>query len=367
MNRIEKYHTLRELLKSITTNVYDVCVNGNTEFNKKLDKIRQIGYGAFGKIYLAILNDHEFVIKEGRIFSSQSNKINQNKLYTEILPKESYVEEYKIMELLSEYVVNGGFPNFILSYNAAVCETCIIPFSRTCFITFMEPAMCDFEEFLNIPEGEEMISNVNSCYSIVYQLFLSLCILHLKYGIFHQDLHSQNILVLPVTPGGYFRYIMNGKEYFVENHGYLFCIHDFGQSQVLHPDYSSREFYGTRNVLVNQDGLLEPINCDNSSVIGWLDGRVGTNNVFSDELYTSDNVVDLTDMKKFPPMEFYKDIRKILYQFKDLPKIRSIYTPSFPYHATSAMYLRADMMFDYLYEDLMGVTNDDIIQTFHLT
>jgi hypothetical protein len=160
---------------------------------------------------------------------------------------------------------------------------------------------------------------------------------------------------------------MNGKEYFVENHGYLFCIHDFGQSKFLSPTYSSGIIYGTRNVLV-YDGKLFPIKFENATEIIWLDGRIGTNNKFtmnSISILDPDNLVDLTDMKKFPPMEFYTDIHRLLLRFNDLPKIRSIYTPGFLYDANSAMYLRADIMLDYLYEKPIGVTNADIVQTFY--
>jgi hypothetical protein len=369
MNRIEKYYTLRDLLSSITTNVYDVCVNGNTEFNKKLDEIFPIGRGSFGKVYLASLNNHTFVVKEATVPTEQSNKIKYNKIYNEILPSNSYVDEYKIMELLSEQVVKGGFPNFILSYKAAVCETCLESRKEICFMIFMEPAMCNFDEFIVNMASITMISNYRYRYSIIYQLLLGMCVFHLKYGIFHQDLHSQNIIVLKVKTGGYFRYIMNEKEYLVKNYGYLFCLHDFGSSMILNPNYSSGEFYGTRNVLVNQDGLLEPIYRDNSNVINWLDGRTGTDNKFTINS-NPDKFIDLTDMKKFPPMEFFYDICEIMYQFDDLPKINLISDKlykQFSYDEDSAMYLRADMMLDYLYEKPIGVTNDYIVETFHLT
>jgi hypothetical protein len=75
-------------------------------------------------------------------------------------------------------------------------------------------------------------------------------------------------------------------------------------------------------------------------------------------------------MKKFPPMEFFYDICEIMYQFDDLPKINLISDKlykQFSYDEDSAMYLRADMMLDYLYEKPIGVTNDYIVETFHLT
>jgi hypothetical protein len=378
-NRIEKYHTLRKLLKYITTNVYDVCVNGNTEFTKKLDEINEIGSGSLGNVYLASLNNHTFVIKESQIENNHDEeKIKNNKKSIEILPFNSYVEEYIIMELLSDYVGIGGFPNFILSYKAAVCETCEGKYSKSCFMTFMEPAMCNLDEFIKIQKN--IFSKTNAFYSIVYQLFLSLCVIHFKYGIYQYDISPYNILVLEIEPGGYLKYILNGKEYFVENHGYLFCIHDFGQSQVLHPDYSSREFYGTRNVLVNQDGKLEPIYRDeNTDVIKWDDGRIGTYNVFTSESIPGQQV-DLTDMKTFPPIEFFDDIKDLIRVFTDLafnvsgdgiisPKqIEKLYqfrNYKFKYDENSAIFLRADMMLDYLYEKPIGAKESKVKDIFY--
>jgi serine/threonine protein kinase len=395
-HRREKYHTLRELLKYITTNVYDVCVKGATDFNKKLDEINEIGRGSLGRVYLASINEQKFVVKETKVQKYEWERIKNNKIYNEILPSNSYVEEYRIMEFLSEHVVNGGFPNFLLSYKAAVCETCSDTYgyySNSCFMAFMEPAMCNFREFMETSDGIAMFSNINALYSIIYQLLLGMCVLHFKYGISHRDLHYLNILVLKVEPGGYFRYVMDGKEYFVENHGYLFCLHDFGTSRILNPDYSSGDFYGTRDVLVNQDGKLEPINFpftidinDNitrTKVINWSDGRVGTDNEFtikSRSILDPDNLVDLTDMKKFPPIEFSYDLQDLLNIFvvfsrdtiltapkqikKKLKKIIMNYVYNFKYDKDSAIFLRADMMLDYLYEKPIGLTKYDIIQSF---
>jgi serine/threonine protein kinase len=343
-DRIDKYFILRRLLESITTAVYDVCVNGTTKFGKKLNKISHIGSGSFGKVYLASLNKHEFVVKEASTSVLQTNNIIKNKKSFEILPKESYVEEYRIMELLSLHVIHGGFPNFILNYNAAVCETCGYYMNETCFISFMEPAMCDLDKFIYNTDGMYMISNYDTSCSIIYQLFLGIYILHLKYGIVHTDLKSDNILVLRVEPGGYFRYILNGKEYFVRNYGYLFCIHDFGLAKMRNDKKRAR---------VLSDGRIEMMS-----------------------FKMSNSEIDLSDMMQFPYVEFFNDLQDLIKIFVDgicsdflnthlNQKLKSIKRQSFACDENSAIFLRADMMLDYLYEKPIGVTKHKVIQTFY--
>jgi hypothetical protein len=129
-------------------------------------------------------------------------------------------------------------------------------------------------------------------------------------------------------------------------------------------------------VLVNQDGLLDPINCEyskyirTSDIINWSDGRIGTDNVFTINAtpISSEQHVDLTDMKTFPPMEFFYDLKNLLEIFiefnsfseKQVMKLKSLKRKTFPYDSNAAIFLRADMMLDYLYEKPIG-------ETFHLT
>jgi serine/threonine protein kinase len=228
----------------------------------------------------------------------------------------------------------------------------------------MEAAMCDLSSFKDKNTiDDEMF------WSITYQLFISLCVLHFKYGIVHGDVKPMNVLVLPVTPGGYFRYVMDDKEYFVKNHGYLFCLHDFGLSK----DYKSNtENVPIRNARVLDDGTLET-----------LDNTFNYKPNFSK-----------SDIKQFPIMNFFYDIQNLitslvgvkktikeasynfetkLYELFALPgiskkiiaKLRKLQTEdsSVPYDTQSSIYLRADMVLDYLYRkpDNIDYISDNFI------
>jgi hypothetical protein len=48
---------------------------------------------------------------------------------------------------------------------------------------------------------------------------------------YHNDAHSGNFLYHKITPGGYFHYNLYGKDFYLENIGFLWVIWDFGLIQ----------------------------------------------------------------------------------------------------------------------------------------
>jgi hypothetical protein len=48
---------------------------------------------------------------------------------------------------------------------------------------------------------------------------------------YHNDAHAGNFLFHKIKPGGYFHYNIYGKDYYLENIGYLWVIWDFGLIQ----------------------------------------------------------------------------------------------------------------------------------------
>ena len=54
---------------------------------------------------------------------------------------------------------------------------------------------------------------------------------HKYINAFHNDAHAGNFLYHRVKPGGYFHYNIYGKDYYIENIGYLWVIWDFGLIQ----------------------------------------------------------------------------------------------------------------------------------------
>jgi len=62
---------------------------------------------------------------------------------------------------------------------------------------------------------------------VVFQLVYTLAVLQKRYKLMHNDFHYGNILIdTSIKPGGYFVYQINGKRYYLKNHGVLAKIWD---------------------------------------------------------------------------------------------------------------------------------------------
>jgi serine/threonine protein kinase len=351
-------------------------------------------------------------LKEAELDDDALKVVNINNEAKElnILAKDSYITEFRIMDFLTDNIQKGGSPNFLMSYDAAICETCGDDMQDTCFMSFMEPAVGSLDKTLYKFPGitDDII------YSLVYQLFLGMCTLHFKYGIHHRDIKADNILILKVPGGGYFKYVMDDKEYFVQNKGFIACLHDFGISSIYNPIYSASNHYGTRNARVNTWGKLEPITCGYGIDIGrkgnfkrtteteeieWNTGKISTNNVFTKDIRLVPDIdVKLEDTRQFPPFEFFNDLQNLVglltgghgYVIFDLPfdqdksgydhsewgklnlpedldyKLQKLVMEEFDYDLDNAIFLRADMMLDYLYEKPIGIGEKDVVQTFNV-
>jgi serine/threonine protein kinase len=67
-------------------------------------------------------------------------------------------------------------------------------------------------------------------YNILFQIIYSLCSLS-KYKINHNDLRTDNIMIQKTDLNeGYYKYVINDKEYYLPNYGFQIKIIDFGLS-----------------------------------------------------------------------------------------------------------------------------------------
>ena len=73
---------------------------------------------------------------------------------------------------------------------------------------------------------EELLNNA------IIQIIMSIATLH-DIGIRHNDTHYGNFLYHKIKPGGYIKYTIRNKSYYLKNLGYLWVIWDFGISTQL--------------------------------------------------------------------------------------------------------------------------------------
>jgi hypothetical protein len=195
----------------------------------KFNKEEILGEGYQGTVYKKCNNT--FCIATKKIYLSKvESKYTENFYKKAALKYSSYIE-LASGYLTNELILNNISPNFLLSYNYNIIDR--------------EGFVCDnkypsklllHNEFANntetftkwVQESRETKYFNNAYFQIVYSLY----VLQKYFGMSHVDLHSDNILVQKITPGGYWEYKIKGKKYYVPNLGYIFYIIDFGQAWI---------------------------------------------------------------------------------------------------------------------------------------
>jgi len=198
-------------------------------FNKE----ELLGEGYQGTVYKKCSSTpyNYFCIATKKIYLSKiESKYVDNFYKKTALKYGSYIELVSGF-LINELIINNICPNFLLNYNYNIINR--------------EGLICDdkypnklllHNEFANdtqtftewVQESRDIIYFNNAYFQIIYSLYT----LQKYFGMSHVDLHSNNILVQKIKPGGYWIYKINKKNYYVPNMGYIFYIIDFGQAWI---------------------------------------------------------------------------------------------------------------------------------------
>jgi serine/threonine protein kinase len=170
--------------------------------------------------------------------------------YTENLPIQSSLwAEITALKLCSLLVKQGVCFNLPTLYDYSFCEHC----GPTKNEKAGKPCLYMNAEF--IPSGtfkRWILSEPHSLeewYNAYAQILIGLYALQKYFDLTHHDLHWENILVQKVKPGGYWKYKIDGKVYFIPNEGYKFIIWDFEFCKI--PD--KIETYGLREYHAKQE------------------------------------------------------------------------------------------------------------------
>lgn len=265
-----------------------------------------IGQGDFGVVYKVDLklNDNDIsplVIKEGKL-TEEEYKLAKNKVY----PK-----EYLINKVANNILKLNLSPNFLLTYAILFCENCSLRnTSFKCSETFMEQMDNDLLSVTDYFFSNNTINTKKSdlmMLSACFQILSAIDILHRTYGILHNDIKADNILVkiIPSTDEQHYsKYLIEGG-LFVSDHSYYVPIiefipvlSDFGISKILKPSKTfetlikptSKNIYGTRVKVVSKN-KIQKIN----------------NATLTRE--------ELKDVNMYPPLEFMEDIQNIIQTF----------------------------------------------------
>lgn len=210
----------------------------DTEYKKKLDKRKsdnnfdvirlftkkKIAAGVEGEIFLSQTNTHrQFVIKH----------VNNKKLAKKVV-----IEEYNPNKLYKSFLTNKAFNLPIFSEivfqtltNQLVFQNICPNFSLNWYWEINVKGINIFNEYANLSDFHTWAMQLHSeeeWLNALFQILYAIIAMKRYFNILHTDLHTGNILVNKVNPGGYWVYRIDGHNYYVPNMGYVFLVHDFG-------------------------------------------------------------------------------------------------------------------------------------------
>jgi hypothetical protein len=271
-DRIGYYMIIRRYLKSIKES--NNCVrlyNIDEKTNKPIFRIgrniildKQIGSdSAFGIVFLS---HYKTNVKYGNRFDKL------NKFALKITDQSEYnKKEIEILEKLTNIVRKEICPHFPISYGYLECSNPLLksnisndysivkdmnntffninPYitnKTKLYIQINELASGDLSNLLSSSDKRDELN-------IIAQTLISIMFFHNLTNSFHNDAHTGNFLYHKIKPGGYFHYNIYGKDYYLENQGYLWVIWDFG---IIEPFTFIKN---KTNIIVDYELLLRAI------------------------------------------------------------------------------------------------------------
>ena len=354
-NRIKYYRILHKYIE--TRNKYKNNCIRLYKYDKSGRPIYRIGNrvilgkkigsdSVYGAIYLSHyrLQNKKFgkLLKFATKISDGSYRINVN--------------EYTVLKDLTACVIRNECPHFPISYGKLTCSnqydakiqsvysSDVNPSYKqqsqsslqslldnlpenanksSIFITLNELAENDIHNFIKLYHGDDVI-----IWNTLIQIMLSIMFFYKYINAFHCDTHTGNFLYHKIKPGGYFHYNIYGKDFYLENIGFLIVIWDFG---LINPFPNSKRInnnkYGTydnrrKNLTIIQDYAKIIKDGFRYKKHG---GGVNNNNLFSTTIYTFiDYIIEIlakpeyfnnTDTNDLEPLN--KEIITILKNYPD--------------------------------------------------
>jgi serine/threonine protein kinase len=203
--------------------------------------------------------------------------------------------EINILRELTQVVIAKKNPHFPIMYYTYTCKNPQLNMGlpavvndKNYYINLSELANGDVSMFIHENyNSDKIIANA------LVQIFISIYSLH-SLGYFHNDTHWGNFLFHRITPGGYIKYIINGKELYIENLGFLWVIWDFSFATRLPANNNNM-----KQTTAGYNRILRAFM--NKNVLGWL----------SNEYPLSQNIVELAEHNSRIILECNQKLHKI--------------------------------------------------------
>jgi hypothetical protein len=163
-------------------------------------------------------------------------------------------------------------------------------------------------------------------FNALFQIMAGLSAMKRYYDMLHTDFHTKNILIKKVKPGGYWRYTIDEREYYLPNLGYVFLIHDFGFAWIprkMKVDWYYKKYlrFVNKNGLhfYDMEGFLDTALNDEEfltpkafkRIVGSVFKKEETEYIYSKSYYHQDYVQD--DMSR-------SEYKRIMREYPDIDK-----------------------------------------------
>lgn len=301
-----------------------------------------IGSGSWGSVYNGHITNSPHMkvaikyakIKEEALKSknfSSWNELKILKIFQKVIEKNC---TQNLLYLIDDFTTNQSkFNNMTFKDNEQGEKSLVMIF---------ELATCNLRSWLEKPKS---VLELQSC---LFQIMHALHTMQ-KFGqVHHFDIKPDNILCYKTKRGGYWKYTVLGKDYYVPNLGFVFVLADFGLSRSLSPEHvmlrnekDATFRLGHRYAIVDSESKrFIPVDCttqvnSNGTLIDaervkWKNGYYSFGGESrSDRL---GNVIKMKFQSKsigrgvsrkcnyknamvFPPFEFYYDTQDVIRMF----------------------------------------------------
>jgi len=231
--KIENFTQLKKKLKNIVTRQCVITVNNEKQIGKKIKVFNSIGTESGNinsDVFRATHDTVELVIKKIPLYGNELKFIDKPTSLVSLNGSTALSELY-FLQLLS-LMVEQNICNFLpLLYKYFICDNCTfankkVQASKHCLLLVSDKADYTLKKFLTTKH------RIDEIISVYLQIYIGIYCMRKYLGVWHHDLHWNNILIYTTNPGGYWEYNINGKKVIVPNFGYQIVITDFGYSRI---------------------------------------------------------------------------------------------------------------------------------------
>lgn len=215
--------------------------------NLNLVKQKVLGKGVQGTVS-SYCDKKTCVAVKKTYLDKKTSKMFEKPFSKDSLNNEPYIELAATI-LINQIILQKICPQFVLHYKYTFqkregpCQD-EFPYSGK----FYNELITDVVTYTDWVQKKRPIEHWFNAY---FQIVTGIYCLQKHFNMIHLDLHSHNILVKSVKPGGYWKYKINGVTYNVPNYGYIFFINDYGHSWIpnILQSWYAREKRGSKRLV----------------------------------------------------------------------------------------------------------------------